>query len=369
MVRIARRMIRKDKARFIITAAGVSVTVMLVLFLFGMYEGVKVGSTSYVLKTPAEIWICQKNSTNLLRSSSFLSSSLQDHIQSVDGVGEVSGIIRVIATARIHDKAVTLFIFGFDTRSTLGPPPTMIQGTSSIGTGEIILDEAFAMKHHLAPGDNISVQDRYFRVSGISRGTNAIVAQFAFMGLEDAQHLLGFPGIVSFYLLTTNGKKETRVVIDSLKRRFSELAVFEKQEFVQNNLEEMETGILPVLWTIAILGMIVGIAVITLMLYGSVLEKREDYALLKALGANQNFLVSLVLRQALLGAATGFVCGVAGDFILAPFLMKLVPEISLSFTVRAVAVVFASSLFIGAIGSWAPIHKLASVYPAEVFRA
>jgi putative ABC transport system permease protein len=369
MIPIARRMIWKEKARFLITVVGVGFSVMLMMFLSGVYEGVKKGATSYVSNSPTEIWICQSNSTNLLRSSSFLNSSLQYEIQRVDGIDEVTAVLRVLATTKINDKLVTLFVFGFDPKSNLGIPMTLVQGTSAIGSGEIILDKAFAAKHNLTPGDTLQIQGKNFRLSGICEGTNAIVAQFAFTTLEDAQRLLGLPDIVSFFLLTTDGKKNREVIMDSLRQRFPMLAVFSKEEFIQNNLEEMATGVLPILGTITLFGVIIGTAVITLMLYGSVLERREEYALLKAIGASQKFLVWLVLRQSLLLATVGFAFGLLLDWIAAPVLIKFVPEITLFFTWRAAATVFVLSLSIGTLGAWAPINKLSRIYPAEVFRA
>jgi len=48
MIPIARRMIWREKTRFFITAAGLGLTAMLMMFLLGVYEGVKRGSTGYV---------------------------------------------------------------------------------------------------------------------------------------------------------------------------------------------------------------------------------------------------------------------------------------------------------------------------------
>jgi putative ABC transport system permease protein len=339
------------------------------LFLIGVYEGVKNGSTKYVLTTPAEIWVCQKNSTNLLRSSSFMRSSIGTEIQRVKGVGKVAGILRIIATAQINKKTVTLFIFGFDPKSSIGAPSTLIRGTSAIGPGAIILDKAFAAKQKLTVGDSLHIQGRNFRVSGISSGTNALVAQFAFTTLEDAQRLIGFPGIISFYLVNTDGTIDDHTLVDSLEKQFPNLAIFNKHEFVQNNRAEMETGVLPLLWTIVIFGTLVGTVIITLMLYGSILERREEYALLKAIGASHKFLVLLVIKQSLLGSLIGFICGFLLNMILTPLLIKMVPEISLMFTWQAFSIIFLISIAMGVIGSWAPLRKLARIYPAEVFRA
>jgi putative ABC transport system permease protein len=130
----------------------------------------------------------------------------------------------------------------------------------------------------------------------------------------------------------------------------------------------METGVLPIFWTIALLGGIIGAAIIAVMLYGSVLEKREDYALFKALGARQGFLTSLILKQSMIGSVSGFLIGLAMNAALSPVLPLLVPELSTRLTARSGLMVFFAALLIGAAGSWAPVRRLSRIFPMEVFR-
>lgn len=369
MVPVARRMILRDKGRFTITVGGVAFSVMLMLFLFGVYEGAKRGATAYVTQSPAELWICQNNSNNLLRTSSFFSSRFLTEMGELSGVGDVTGIVRVLVTTSLNERSVTLFLFGFDPSSRLGSPRGLIKGSSHIGPGEIILDRAFVNKHDLELADSLEIQGRNFRLAAVTTGTNAIVAQFAFSTLEDAQGLLGMPGIISFCLLATDGTKDPRAVAEEIRGRFPFLAVFNKDQFVRNNLDEMSSGILPVLGTIALLGLVIGVTLITLMLYGSILERRDEYAVLKAIGISQRALVSVVLKQSVSISTMGFLLGSVLAFTSFPLLLRWVPELSLTFTWSHVGVVTVLSFGIGALGSWAPIHKLVAIYPAEVFRA
>jgi len=368
MIPIARRMLLREKARFVIMAGGLGLTTMLMIFLLGVYEGVKRGSTGYVRDCRADIWGCQSNSTNLLRSSSFLPASLEAELRKTDGVESASGILRVLAATNIKGKRVTLFLFGFDPRESLGKPTRIIRGTAEINPGELIVDRAFAAKFKLGVGSVLDIQGRKFRVAAVGEGTNAVVTQFVFTTLEDAQRLLGFPGVVSFYLLSLKPGAPVEAVRDALKKSQPALSFFSKSEFIRNNLEELETGVLPIFWTIALLGGIIGAAIIALMLYGSVLEKKEDYALLKAVGARQRFLFFLILKQSLIGSISGFLIGLALNVILSPILLRLVPELSVVLTVRSALIVFAAVLLIGVAGSWAPLRRLSHILPMEVFR-
>jgi len=369
MVPIVRRMVWKERARFWITSCGIACLIMLMFFLGEVYEGVKTGSVGYILQSHADLWICQKNSTNLLRSSSFLPVAAGSAIKKISGVQEVSGILRVLCTTRIGGGPVTLFIFGFDANSSLGSPRSLNEGTAAIGPGEIIVDQAFAAKHGLHAGDSLDIQERRFRIAGTSKGTNAVVAQFAFTTIGSAQALLGLGGVASFLLVKGGNHTDARTLLDSVKAACPSFSVFSREEFVENTLTEMKTGVLPILWTVAVMGCVVGVVVMMLMLYGSVFEKREDYALLKALGASHRFLAFLVIRKALLCSLLGFIIGFLLNRALDPLLTRLVPELCLEFRWSLAGFVLTASLAIGIVGSWLSILKVIRFSPAEVFRA
>ncbi len=366
MVPVALRMIGEAKGRFAIAVLGIAFTVMLMLFLLGVYQGVKFGSKSYVLHTQAEVWVSQRNTRNLIKTSSFLPENLGDILRQVEGVKSVDGILRAIAPAEFPDKTVTLYIFGFDSNTQIGAPE-ISSGTSNVNPEEIILDRAFVATHHLKLGDSISLQSHKFKIVGISTGTNLIIGQFAFMRLDDVPRLLGLRNVRSFYLL--NLESDSPEIISRLEEQFPDLVFIPKEEFAENNVEEMEIGVLPILWTIVLFGAITGATVIVLMMYTSVLEKREEYAMLKAVGASQNFLGTLVLKQSMLAAFLGFSVGLILDLTFAPLLAEVIPSLLLVFTWPDAAGVLVGCLILGAIGTWAPIRTLKNIYPAEVFRA
>lgn len=367
MLNLAARMLSKEKNKTILTILSVGVVLMLIMFLAGIYEGVRGGATGYVANSSADLWICQKNSTNLLRSSSFLSSGLIEDISRTNGVNKVEGILRIITTANIQDKAVTLFVFGIAQDAELAKP-LVVEGGSDLSKGEIIIDVSFAKRNKLKLNSRITIQNREFLIIGFSTGTNATVAQFSFITLEDSQELLGFENIVSF-LLVKSAKENKAKTLETLAVQYAELAVFEKKAFIGNTIEEMETGVLPILFTIAILGFITGGLIITLVLYSSIVERREDYALMKALGMSQSQITFLVMKQSVLISFLGFGTGLVSFAICSLLLKDLMPEINVRLTGLIISYDFLISVLLGTTGSLVSIKKLSSIYPAEVFRA
>lgn len=366
-VPLGRRMLWGDRARFFVTAAGVGVVVALLLFLFTVYEGAQAEAIGYVSTRPVDAWVSHRNSTNLVRSVSYLPEDLGLGLETVPGVARASPLLRVIASTRIRGEQATFFIFGIDPASPV-TRPEVVAGSAAPGDGELLLDRAFARKHRLGIGDTVRVQDRSFRVAGLSAGTNALVTHFGFSTLDDGQRLLGFDNVASYFLVEAEPGVAPEVVTDSLRRRFDEVNVFTAEQFVRNNVDEMRSGVLPLLWSVTAFGTAAGAAVLTLLLYGAVLERRADYALLKAIGAGHRWIDGLILRQALLVVGGGLAAGVVIFGASAVVFRRLIPEITFGVAPWVVLSTAGVALVLGLAAAWLPIHRLRRVYPGEVFR-
>ncbi len=358
MVPLARRLLFRNRGGFLVTVAGVAATVSLLLFLFGVHEGVRDGSTRYVRTTNVDVWIAQKGSDNILKSSSFLPASLALRVRGVEGVEAASPLVRVISKAEIRGRlSSTLFLFGFDPSTRLGAPA----GAPDLKPGEIILDESFARKYELHVGDRVSLHRRAFRIAALSEGTNALVSQFGFVRVDDGAAILGLRDTASFIVVRGHAAPK-------LREAFPELEVHDAKDFVRHHEEEMENGVLPVFAATAIFGAAVGGFIVALMLYSSALERREDYATLKALGAGQRYLLRLVIGQALLVTIAGCIAGALLTAALTPLLLRLVPALTLRYS-PMLLLVLPAALLIGALAASAPLRVLRRIYPGEVFRA
>jgi putative ABC transport system permease protein len=358
MVPLARRLLFRNRGGFLVTVAGVAATVSLLLFLFAVHDGVKDGSTRYVRTANVDVWIAQKGSDNILKSSSFLPASLAERVRAIDGVQAASPLLRVISKAEIRGRlSSTLFLFGFDPTTRLGAP----EGAPDLQPGEIVLDESFARKYDLKTGDTIALQQRRFRVAGLSEGTNALVSQFGFVRFDDGAAILGLRDTASFIVVRTKDARKVRAA-------FPNLAVHEAKDFIRYHEEEMENGVLPVFAAAAIFGAAVGGFIVALMLYSSALERRDDYATLKALGAGQRYLLRLVVAQSLLVTVAGCIAAALLTAALTPLLLRLVPTLTLRYSPRFL-LVLPAALLIGALAASAPLRVLRRIYPGEVFRA
>ena len=357
----------RERTRFLLTAAGVASAVLLTTFLVGVYRGATRGSLSYIEGSGADVWVGRRGTWNLLRASGLLPTSAGPMLESVRGVRSASPILGALLPARLEAGRRTLLVIGLPPLGTVGRPRNMASGTPDPARGEIVLDAAFARRAHLRVGDHVDLAERRFRVAGLSRDTNLLVTQYAFVRLADLESLLGIRDRATFFLLRVD-PGQAGAVARRLAQRSPLLATFDRETFLENNRQEIAAGFLPVLWAVALIGLLVGATVVALMAYAAVLEKRGDLALLGALGGSLGAPFSVVMQQSLAAALAGALAGLAALFGVARVLPALVPEVELSIGPAVAIASIAGALCVSGLGALIPAALATAVPPMEAFR-
>lgn len=353
--------------RLILTVIGISLCMILMLFLFGIYKGVAEGSVEYIKENKVDLWVLQRNSTNILRGTSILSSHQKEKIEALESVKEVSPVLLLLTTVKNSDKRSTIFLAGYDIKTRLGGPPKLIKGRNVSADNEIVLDNAFALNNGFNIGDKLIIIDDTLTVTGFSIGTNAFVIQYAFTTLDEAQYLLGFPEIVTCYLVKIKNGENVNKVATEIQELSKGMIVYNHNDFLANNIKEMESGFLPILFAVASLGAIVLTTVLSLILSINILERKKDFAVMKILGAPSKFLPQLIIQQAIIiTLASGFLFIIL-YFPLVSFIESISPEVSTMTTLFHILIVLTIGLVMGMISSVIALSRLRRIYPLEVF--
>jgi len=129
----------------------------------------------------------------------------------------------------------------------------------------------------------------------------------------------------------------------------------------------MENGIIPLFFIITLITAVVLTAILSLILSVSVLERRQDFAIIKALGSPYGFITGLVMLQSMLLSSAGLLLGVILFFPMTSLIERITPEVANTTSVGQILLVSAGILVISAISSILPIRKIRKIYPLEVF--
>lgn len=364
----ALKMLMNQKLRLALTVGGISLCIVLMIFLLGVYRGVADGSVEYIQKNKVDLWVLQKNCTNILRGTSLLPASNQIILEEDDDVETVSPVFLILVTIKYEHKSATTFLTGYYPQFKYGGPPEVIEGSAVQKDNEIVVDKSFARKYKMKVGSLIQIQDKTLKVSGLSGGTNAFVIQYSFTTLHQAQSIIGFSNIVTAYLIKLKPGSSIELAKERLQQKLPGAVVYNYSDFLKNNIKEMESGFLPILYAVALISALVLTTILSLILSISILERQKEFAVMKTLGAPGSFFINLIVEQSLSIAILSTLAALIIFFPVVSLIENLSPEVSTKTNLVQIISVVLIAVIMSLISSFISLGRLRRIYPLEAFK-
>jgi len=366
-VSVARRNLFSDPTRLAISVGGVAVAILLIIVLLAVYTGSLRQMSAYVDNVDADLWVAQSGSPDMLHSFSVVPSTLVDEIAKVDGVAEVWPLTSRTTLVEIGDKKNSLILVGYQPGGT-GGPWKISEGRGEPGQGGIVVDKVTMKTNQLKQGDTIEADGQSYEIVGVSEDTTIMVAQYAFVDIEQAKKALG-PNRINFVLVKVKDQAERERIKEEIAVAHPQQTVFTREQFSSNNSAVIREGILPVLAVVVVIAFIIGVAIVGLVVYSATLEKYREYGVLKAVGASGGTLYRIVLEQSLLSALMGYAVGALASFGVVRIITRVVVQISVAFTWQHFASAFVAAIVMSVIASYIPARKINNIDPVIVFKA
>jgi putative ABC transport system permease protein len=316
---LARKTLLYKKGRFALTVMGITFSAVLALNQAALYLGMMGNATALIRHAEGDIWVTSKNIQNL----DFANLFPERRINQVNALPEVLWAKRLILTwgfLKLADGArEQVQIVGFDPESGVGAPWSMVEGRSSDVSGGryMILDRSSAPRlGPLAIGTVWELNERRFKLVGLSNGIRTFTtAPFVFVSYEQAQALSGAPGAgqTAFIVGKLRDPADTARVIEALRASLGDNDVYTGRDFILKTARywTIQTGIGMALFLTALLGLMVGGAVVGQTVYASTVEHLREFGTLKAMGARNSDLYTVILGQAAINGVIGFLLGSA----------------------------------------------------------
>jgi putative ABC transport system permease protein len=267
-------------------------------------------------------------------------------------------------------------VVGCDPASMLGNAWTMKQGEARAirEPDAVVIDTLDTHKlGNVKVGDMLEINGKRARVAGLSNGIVGFTTNpYVFTTMERARrdYTVGVPaGHCSYYLVKCKPGTDVNALCRKIQERVPQLDAHPKETLglLAMHYWLMRTGIGLSFGLAALLGLLVGVAVVAQTLYGSVTERLREFATLKALGASEGTLLSFLMAQASGVAATGALLGLLVSWLLSLVLSTPRAAIILTWEVAALSalMIFAVCL----VAAWLPYRRLRAVDPASVLRS
>lgn len=362
-----------DRVRLSITLIGITFSVALILIQVGMFFGMTANSSTVIEHSEGDLWIMARNSQNFDMVNPF-PESLVTAARSVQGVEWAENLIQQFAFMRLKNGGTEqIEIIGFDLAGKVGRPWNIVAGDirDLRGGDAIFVDEtAFPRLGVLKPGDFRELVRKKVRIAGITRGIMSFTtAPYIFTSYDSAQKIVPeqLAGKTTYIVVKVRKGASLDSVKTQLQRRFRSYDVRTKGEWAKRTRDywTWQTGIGAGFFGNALMGFIVGLVIVSQTIYSATMEHIREYGTLKAIGAKNFDIYSVILQQAGVSAVAGF--------LLAAVIQQIVLQTKpLTLQIADPPVLYVSTflltLFMCGMAAMVSVRRVAKIDPVEVFK-
>jgi putative ABC transport system permease protein len=234
----------------------------------------------------------------LSASGAPLSVKVGDVLRRLDHVRAVAPVLLQGTTAGTVET-----IYGIDLPSweSLGSPFHYLSGGPYQGPNDVIVDDYFANSAHAKVGQEITVLNHQFRISGIvAHGKGGR----KFLPITTLQDLTGAQGKASiFYVKLDDPNNFDAFKEEALKvPGMSQYQVESVKEWLSLITPESLPGFSITVKIVIGISVCIGFIVIFQSMYTAVMERTREIGILKSLGASKAYIVNVILRETVIVA-------------------------------------------------------------------
>jgi putative ABC transport system permease protein len=365
---LARKNLFEQPLRLSFSILGVALSVMLILVMWAILEGILGQAGAYVRNTDAQVWVVQKGFTDIAHGFSVVPASMRTKLGQLPGVKSANAITGARSEIATDGGKETIALIGYDTKTGVGGPWDFASDPAVPKPGQVVLDETFARTAGLDIGDELQTPDRPREIVALSAGTNQFTNQLAFGELHDVQGLVRLRDDVNFFALQVDSPDVERVKSE-IAEGLPGVTPFSKPAFVENNEREIREGFEPILYVMVGIAFFVGSAIVGLTMYTTATEKAREYGVLSAIGADRRQLGGVIVRQAAITSAIGFGLGCLLVLPAGWLIAELAPKTELEYPPWLFALTAGAAVLMALLASYLPVRRISTLDPAAVFRA
>jgi putative ABC transport system permease protein len=374
MVSLARKNLFHDRLRFVITVAGVSFAVTLVLVQVGLFMGLLDKATVTIRHANADIWVTSHETPNVDFAHGFPETTVL-RVRGVPGVAEADNLIVQFMNIQLPTGAEEgALVYGLEDFERWNLP-WAVQGSPvrDLRRGDFVLMDRSAERRYGAfeIGDYREILGRRFKIIGTTSGAASFTtAPIIFMDYRRAQGLAEtLRNKTSYILVKVAAGADLSAVAERIRRVTPYNDVHTRDEWARRsrNYWIVSTGLGMNMGVTVFLGILVGVVVVAQTLYTSAVEHIKEFGTVKAIGGSNWDIYKILGEQALIAAFIGFALGAVISLAMRPVMAGLHLNVLISPAFAAAVFVGTVAMCLGA--AMLSFHRVATIDPALVFRA
>ncbi|MCC5643263.1 ABC transporter permease DevC [Nostoc sp. CHAB 5824] len=371
----------REKTRLAVALAGISFADILMFMQLGFRDALYYSNVRFHNSLQGDIVLINSQSSAVLAMRSFSQRRLYKALE----LPAVQSVHPIYLDFTIWKNPVTgrprsILIFGMNPENNLVNLPGVQENLDKLKLPDVVLfDRSSRVEYgpitaNYEQGKTVTAEVRRRRIKveglftlGASFGAdgNLITSDINFLRIFSNRQ----KGLIDIGLIKLKPGANAKVVAQELRKYLpNEVNVLTKQEFIdfERNYWANSTAIGFIFTLGTVMGFIVGTVIVYQILYTEVADHLAEYATLKAIGYTQNYLLAVILQEALLLAVLGYFPGIVfALFMYSSARNATLLPVFMSFD-RAVMVLILTMLMCIISGAIA-VRKLRSADPADIF--
>jgi len=301
-------------------------------------------------------------------------------LEATPGVAVVSPMVSGAGLALRGEATQAISLTGVDLDRydrIVGLRAKVVAGTARLGPAECIVGLQLAADLGLRPGDKLTVQtgsvvDALRVTALVDLGVKELNRRTVIVPLRAAQNMLGLPGGATNLDLGLVDVWTAQRLADGLKAQLPYKVESWQETNAQLvtalNAQSISTGLIRVVVAIVV---VLGIASVLVV---SVVQKRREIGILRAMGATRGQVLRVFLLQGALVGAVGSTVGLLLARVMIFLFVQFVrgsdgkPLFAISLDLRTAVEVGVLALVCGVLAALAPARRAARMDPAQAIR-
>lgn len=417
MVSLARKNLLEDIPRFLVAQAGILFAVSLVTIQTGIFSGFSLSTVKLINNSTADLWVA---SDTLVQLELTLPLPVSDLLKARDlsGVQRAEGLIFSGAQWFPREEEIARArVIGFNPNGRMYRPETLLEGEiENLNQPYSVIIDTTDQETLQVSGMGAQVQMNSLpaEIVGITQSNTSMISNpFVLTSLsnanaylragqtsrvncqlpqggsqlecvnvfhpdqqpkeidpEESPRNLVASDVVTFILVQVAPGEEIATVQQKLETQLNNVTAYTQEELIQITQDywQQRTGIGFILGLGTVVGIIVGIVVVSQILYSSVSDHLKEFGTLKAMGASSEMIYRVIIEQAVWMAILGYLPGMIlslgiayGININQGTLLLITPESAIAILILTLIMCIGSAIF--------AIQKVNRVDPAIVFKA
>jgi len=342
--------------RTLIGVLAVAVEVALVVLIVGLTTGLLTETAKRIEGIGADIMLQSPSAQVFLAfSGSPMPIKIADKLKELKYVRSVAP-----ALLQFNSTGGVDVIYGIDKESFryVSGGFVFLEGHDMEGPDDLLVDDWAAKAKHIKVNDTYNLLNHNWHVSGIiEHGKGARL----FVPIATLQDLVGAHDKASIFLLKCTRPEHTEDVIAQMRQMFPGYPVRPLKDFLSLMTSTNIPGLEAFIDSMIALAVSIGLLVIFLTMYTTVIERTRDIGVLKSLGADRFFIVWALLTESAALCGLGILAGVGLSYAVRGAFLAGFPTLSILITpgwlLRAAGIALTGAIFGTSYPAWMASRK------------